>query len=294
MFDNATLFALLRNSNDNTEVVRIPLDRATQKEINEIMAGAFNEFTRDKEQIPFDGNYKVEGNELLAINNFNLPDEVTKAIRNPLNVRDLDYKDDQIKAVFMGEYSKIKDKEVLQIAFQKFSRSQYVKSSGLNLYYSGNTFKKEKKDGLSILEYAQCIFDNGSFIFEKYKTTNEIMQLSEYYKEATQQEIDEFSRYKELSIPNNKAFIRNANDQWVRRKLKVLKESKVLQNNTAEEIKTKANDTLINIATHNGKVVFPEDKQELKVLLAFLVDEVFKGSFSNETYMTNSKKKIVS
>jgi len=293
MFDNATLFALLGNKTNNTEVVKIPFDQITQNEINTIMVTAFDSFTQNKEIILFDGNYKVEDdNELLMIERVILPEEITNAIRNPLTVRELEFENDKIKAMFVGEFSTQNDIEILRVAFQKFSHTQYISRIGVNMFLNGNTFRKENKKGFSILKSVHCVFNNGTLIFEKYKTANEIIRLSEYYKEATQSEINEISAYTEIFIPNEETFRQHSDNQWFRKRLKVIKDNCVLQNNTAVEIKSKAAVAGVNVLVNNNKLVFPENKNELKTLLGFLADEVFKGSFSNETYMTNSKKKI--
>ena len=48
----------------------------------------------------------------------------------------------------------------------------------------------------------------------------------------------------------------------------------------------------LDISIENGQLMIPADKKKLKEILGFLDDEVYKGAFSEETYITNSKRKV--
>ncbi len=69
-------------------------------------------------------------------------------------------------------------------------------------------------------------------------------------------------------------------------------DSGVLQNNKASEIRKLAQDCGLEITVENEKIVIPADKKKLKELLGFLDEEVYKGVFSEDTYITNSKRKM--
>ena len=80
-------------------------------------------------------------------------------------------------------------------------------------------------------------------------------------------------------------------DTWIRRKIAVINDSGVLQNTTIGKIKKLARQSGLDITTAKGKLEIPADKKKLKEILGFLDNEVYKGSFSKETYTTNSKRK---
>jgi len=48
----------------------------------------------------------------------------------------------------------------------------------------------------------------------------------------------------------------------------------------------------MEITVENKKLIIPTDKKKLKEILGFLDEEVYKGAFTEETYITNSKRKL--
>ena len=52
------------------------------------------------------------------------------------------------------------------------------------------------------------------------------------------------------------------------------------------------NHSNIDIVVEDNKIVMPENKEDLKILLSFLDEGSWKGAFSNETYISTSKRKI--
>lgn len=79
---------------------------------------------------------------------------------------------------------------------------------------------------------------------------------------------------------------------WIRRKIAMINDSDVLINYKALEIKNLAKDAGITIVVENEKVVIPNDKEQIKVILGFLDEEAYKGPFSQNTFLANSKRKI--
>ena len=72
----------------------------------------------------------------------------------------------------------------------------------------------------------------------------------------------------------------------------MINDSDVLINYKALEIKNLAKDAGITIVVENEKVVIPNDKEQIKVILGFLDEEAYKGPFSQNTFLANSKRKI--
>jgi uncharacterized Fe-S cluster-containing radical SAM superfamily enzyme len=67
---------------------------------------------------------------------------------------------------------------------------------------------------------------------------------------------------------------------WIRRKVAMINDSQVLENYLAAEIKKRARTVGVDITVKDNKVVIPNDKDQIKVILEFLDEEVYKGSFS--------------
>lgn len=72
----------------------------------------------------------------------------------------------------------------------------------------------------------------------------------------------------------------------------MINDSDVLVNYKASEIKKLAKDAGITIAVENKKVVIPNDKEQIKVILGFLDEEAYKGPFSQSIFLANSKRRV--
>lgn len=79
---------------------------------------------------------------------------------------------------------------------------------------------------------------------------------------------------------------------WSQAKIAAINDSKILENNSAEDIKKVADKTGINLEISGDQIVVPEDKDSVKILLGFLDEEAYRGPFSNTTYLAGSKRKI--
>lgn len=115
--------------------------------------------------------------------------------------------------------------------------------------------------------------------------------MSEYYRSATDQEVQAFTTSDKLSFEDTETF-KNVANTWIRRKIAMINDSDVLVNYKASEIKKLAKDAGIKIEVENKKVVIPNDKEQIKVILGFLDEEAYKGPFSQNTFIANSKRRI--
>ena len=138
---------------------------------------------------------------------------------------------------------------------------------------------------------ADCYYTEGELQFSSFYFARQIFDLSEYYRSATDQEVQAFTTSDKLSFEDTEAFKNTANT-WIRRKIAMINDSDVLVNYKASEIKKLAKDAGITIEIENKKVVIPNDKEQIKVILGFLDEEAYKGPFSQNTFLANSKRKM--
>lgn len=247
-----------------------------------------------KTKISFDGSYKPHNDEFLAIENFQLSDAIKDAIRDPLGVPAYKKENDEfyeIKAIFVGKRTETEDAERFQVAFQRFRKEQYITTNWVNLFFTRDTFRREKNFGISISDTADCYYTEGELQFSSFYFARQIFDLSEYYRSATDQEVQSFTTSDKLSFEDTEAFKNTANT-WIRRKIAMINDSGVLVNYKASEIKKLAKDAGITIAVENKKVVIPNDKEQIKVILGFLDEEAYKGPFSQNTFLANSKRRV--
>lgn len=293
MFENSSVM-VLKVVNKAVEVCKLELEGETQAAICNTFSNAVEDLIAEKEKVMFDGSYKPHEDEFLAIENFQLQDDIKDAVRDPIGVaayQKVDEEFPEIRAIFVGEREEIGDAEKFTVAFQRFRKDQYISTKWYNLFFENDTFFQEKRFGISISDTVDCYFTDGQLQFISYFFARQVFDLSEYYRSATDHEVQSFSANDKLSIENPAVFQSMANS-WIRRKIAMINDSGVLENYTASKIKSLAKAAGIEITVDNKKVVIPSDKEKVKIILGFLDEEAYKGPFSQTTYLANSKRKI--
>lgn len=293
MFENSSVMVLRANTR-NDEVLRIELNNDTQNVIGAELEGALFELTGDKTIITFDGSYKPHEDEILVINNFQLSDTIKDSIRNPLGVPPYEKQDGEfpeIKAIFMGERIENGASEDFNVVFQRFRKEQYISTKWCNLFFENNTFTQDNRFGISIADVVDCYYSNKELQFSSFYYARQIFDLSESYRSATDSEVIAFAGCNKLTIEDADNFKSMANT-WIRRKIAMINDSQVLENYSAAEIKKRARIVGVDITVKDKKVVIPNDKEQIKIILGFLDEEAYKGPFSQRTYLANSKRAL--
>lgn len=292
MFENCSVMVI--SASDPTNIMRLELDSETQQEICETFSASTGDLLRDKTKILFDGSYKPEQDEYLCISNFKLADEIKDAIRDPLGVSAYEKNNGEypdIKAIFMGERMQDKESERFTVAFQRFRKEQYISISRFNLFWNNNTFRREKNFGISITDNVDCCYITGELQFSSFYFARQIFDLSEYYRSATDNEVADFASDEHLQLEDPDAFKAMANTA-IRRKIAMINDSEVLKDHSPKDIKRLAKQTGIDIMVEKGKIIIPNDKEKVKLILGFLDEEAYKGPFSQTTYLANSRRKV--
>lgn len=292
MFENSSVMII--KSGFPLEIFRLEVDADTQKSICNVFSEATADLTSAKTKVVFDGSYKPLDDEYLSIENFQLADEIKDAIRNPIGVtkyQKINGTFPEIKAIFVGERIEAKDTEKFIVAFQRFKKEQYISTNFFNLFFDQETFRREKNFGISISENIDCLFTETELQFTSFYYARQIFDLSDYYRSATDQEVESFTSSDRLSIEDSVSFKAMANT-WIRRKIAMINDSEVLTNYTAAKIKSLAKTVGIDVSVENKKIVIPNDKEKVKIILGFLDEEAYKGPFSQNTYLANSKRQV--
>ena len=290
MFESSSVFALLKND----MVFKIELHKDVQEEICQTLCNSTCELLK-RDKVKFDGSYKPEDDESLYIHEFKLFDEIKDAIRNPMGVPSFNPKEYNlaldVKAIFVGEREEGEEKEIFRAAFQRVRKEQHIQPSWFNLFFSEGTFNYEKRKGFSITDAVDCIFEKEELIFSSFFYARQIFSLNEYYRTATDGEIERFTQHEKLLVEDLEGVKQSANTA-IRRKIAMINDSKVLDDYSAKHIQNMARQIHIEIDVKNGKLVLPNSRDGLKGVLGFLDEEVYRGPFSSNTYLANSKRKI--
>lgn len=295
MFDRTNEIFILAQKNRNLEVLKFKLDQQTQIDILNIFNSVNETFNKRVEEVPFQIFYTLEDDEIFAIDQFNLPDEIKNAIDNPdlldyyspSNSMGLTQTGKEVKAIFTGK----KDGTNYIVAFQKFEKRQVVKRSNNILFLDNETFCTMNKFTISLGTSVSCYFDS-KLKFLEYRDANRVFDLSDYYREATSGELTQFKNSPQFDIADSTIFDSVTNASSIRKKIAKIIDSKVLTRYSASQLKSKATELGVEIllSDEEQKIILPSDRKLIKKILAFLCEQVFKGNLTGQTYYTNSTK----
>lgn len=290
MFENSSLF-IIEKKEEEFKIFRLKLSKKIQNSINLMLSSCINKNYNNKYEIEFDGSYKPDESELLYITGFSLEEKIKEAVREPLGVKelnDINYNFENINTIFIGEYNNGE----YTIGFQKFKKEQFISNNKINLFFDKTTFIKEERNGISIAENFDCVYTNNCLKFTSFFYARQIFNLSEYYRIATDNDVDKLTNDETLLFENKTKFKDSIND-WTRRRIASILDSKVLKDYKAKEIKKIGQNVGISIKIEKDKIVIPSNKKELKDLFSFLDESIYKGYFTNNIYSTNSKHKVL-
>jgi Domain of unknown function (DUF4868) len=282
------LFAL--TSVPGARIVRFPLTADLQVEVEAVFADQLQAFEADiVETIPFDGRYIPDQGELLVIEDFVDVDGLQDAVANPLNYEPFDpalHSFDAVKALFTG----IAANGTNRVLVQCFERRRLIANRGLAMFFSGDTFRKMSDAGLTLDTRLLALLEGTALKFQSFHFLRRVFDVSEHYKEATNEEVSAFATHAKLSVDNVASFADSAG-QLVRKKIGLILQSGVLDNFTTEQIVASAQSFNVAITTGpDGRIVLPTNKTELRRLLRFLDEDYYESALSQTRYVSNSKR----
>lgn len=298
MFTDCSVFILATDG----KIYRLEVERGSQQSICETFASSVESMVKDKNILDYEVNYKPEDDEILRIENFLLPDAIKDAIRNPLGVDSFRKDPDvvsggdedflgfpEIKAIFVGERTLNEEGEHFSIGFQRYRKEQNLIAIPFRFFYSNDTFKPENHFGIGITYNIDCYYTGEELQFASFYFARQVFDLREYYRSASDPEVTAFTKNEALCFENAEALSGMAN-MYVRRKIAMINDSEVLKQYTAGEIKSIARNSGIDIEVQDKRIVIPADRDAAMEVLAFLDEEAYRGPFTNDLLIANSKR----
>ncbi len=283
-----TLFAL--TSVPGARVIRFPMTAELNAEVDAAFAEQLRAFEAGiVDVIPFDGRYVPDQGELLVIEEFEDVDGLQEAVSNPLNVDAYDparHSLDSVKALFTSVARDGADR----ILIQCFERRRLIAAKGLAMYFMGDAFRKMTDSGLTLDTRLVAVLDGSSLKFQSFHFVRRVFDLSEHFKEATNEEVTTFATHAKMAITDLPGFLSSASP-LVRKKIALIRQSGVLENYTTEQIVASAQAFNVVVATtDDNRIVIPSNKTELRRLLRFLDEDYYESALSQTRYVSNSKR----
>lgn len=290
MLDNFQLAAIVKKGGQ-TKLYEIPLHQALQNTLAENWQGHYKAFMDNIHEIDFDPGYNPEEHEQFRLSNYDLPDWLSS--ESSLTVTNLDSiskHEDLIESIKgIVAFARHDQGEELML-FQNFSRSHVIKP-GRFLFLQKNTYESTERPGLTLDGKLSALYllAQGKLLFHNFRITNTFLPLSDFYKEASEQEILEVLNHSRLAPEDPEGLAVGAN-QWFRKRFAMLKDSKILDAYSAKMIKTHSKGYEVEVQLKGNKIIFPADKTAAKRLLQFLNEELYRGPITKTLFETNSKR----
>lgn len=241
-------------------------------------------------EIPFTGDWNPDAEELLTIE---VPQEAnvfSEALAvNALSIPLIDtenFENEGIKALFVGHNA---DQRVT-VLVQRFT-SQQVLSRRFSLFQEGNAFRQLTEAAFSLDSKLTCVIEDGLIKFKSVGNLRSIIDMTEVYREATNQEVEDFADSPALHVQDKQGFA-SATNQTCRKLIHAISCGQVLSNYTPHEIQTAAMTTNLAIEIVNGRISMPNDGPRIKALLQFLNESRYSGPLSHQPYVTNSQRRV--
>lgn len=276
--------------------LRFALSNEVQADLTTLLNQQEAEFINNaQEEIPFDGKYKPDFGEVLKIEGFDDIDGLGDAVKNPLSIPEVSPTPEAfetIKALFSGY---VRPDGVPVVLIQRFDKRRVISTNGLSIFHSSNIYKKIEGVGLTIDNKLTAIFSGDVLKFHSFHLLRQIFDVSEYYKEATDGDIEQFATLACLKVEDDSSLVTIC-DTWVRRKLWLISHSQILQRVPVSDIKAVAAEFNIGFDTviedGNERIVIPDEKKDLKTFLRFLDEDYYKSPLLQNRYLSNSKRPV--
>jgi len=291
MLRNFQLAAITKNGND-TVLYRIPLHQGLQNSLAERWAVLLDEFAVDVREVGFDAGYQPEEDERFRITNFELPNWLQNETSITAANLDAIVKTEELVNSIKGLVAFAKNDAGEEVMlFQNFSRSHVIQP-GRFLFLQNGIYETVQRPALALDGKLSALYGpNGEgLLFQNFRTTNSFLPLADFYEDASEQEIYEVLGHPLLAAENAGALAIDAS-QWFRKRFAMLRDSNILDNHSAQEIRDRSGNFEVDIQLDaEERIIFPEDKTAAKRLLQFLNEEIFRGAITNSLYETNSKR----
>jgi hypothetical protein len=289
------LFALTRDA--SRRILRIPLSSDVQTEVASTFAAQEADFRAAAQQkITFDGKYKPDEGECLFIADYDDIDNVHAAVANPLSVPEIvpvTSEFEAIKALFVGRVDGSKNTVIIQ----SFDKRKIISNKGLSLFHASNVYKKVDGVGLTLDTRLAAILEDCELSFFSFFAARQIFDLTEYYKEATSDDLTHFAQNGSVKVADLDNFIANS-DGWIRRKVALVMQSAILEKIDLKEAANVARVFGIELETVSVSdrivLVLPDNKADLKRVLRFLDEDYFQSVLLSTPHVSSSKRQLTS
>jgi hypothetical protein len=282
---------------------RIDITAQVQSDLQSKFAG-LESLWGSHAKVSFTPVYKPDPDEVFEINNYALPPQIASLANAALTTRvfsvpELTTIDHSLKAILA--ISKDTTTSLSKFYFQILDKRHILdKKKWYPLIFLNNKYSALQQDAITISDILTAFFDgSGRLLFRSFKDSSQVLDLDSYFTLSTDTDIRNTLN---LSIVKNTpaeiSAIIGLCDNISRKRFSIIKHEGILANPgvTAKMIMQKAKHFGIDIklkgSPPNQKIVFPIDKEILKLFLKLLCQDFYESILTGEKCVSNSHRKL--
>lgn len=274
------------------ELRHIPLHQSLQSNLAETWRDQHERFSAGIDEIDFDPAYRPGRQERFRIRAYELPEWLSNETGESLAELETLGSDRSVFGSISGLVAFVPDRDGDEwLLFQNFTPSKVIEP-GQFLFMTLDTYGSITGPGLALGRDLSAVYEqtDNKLLFRNFRSVNTFLPLADYYREASDEEIREILAHELLYVTDPGFWVREST-QWFRKRFSMLRESRILDTYAPDEIEGKSKRYDVTVEIQDGKVTFPERKEEAKKLLQFLNEELFRGPITDTLYETNSKRR---
>ena len=272
------------------QLFHVPLHQSLQDLLRETWAEHLEEFASNIEEIDLNIGYIPEEHERFRLSDFVLQTPLTGI--DSMNIQNLDSlaATEEILKSIKAIVAFCRDSKGAEVVLFQNVTPSHVVEPGRFLFLPKDTYVSSVRPGLTLDSRLSAVYSPNQkrLLFHSFRVANTFLPLTEYYMEASEEEITKILKHKALAPEDVKAVASNAN-QWFSKRFAMLKDSRVLDKYTPKQIRARSRGHDVEVVIESGKIVFPAEKVAAKRLLQFLNEELYRGPITETLYETNSK-----
>jgi hypothetical protein len=286
------LFALVRNT--TPRVHRISLGQKIQAKIEGLFRQQGTALLDGADRIAFDGRYSPESDEVLLIEDFDDQDMLFAAGEHPLQCPILQITETTLSDL-LGLFVVTEVDGEDSVCLQIFDRRRALTKDKFALINVGDGLHRLEETGLILDTNVTAVIQGTDLLFKSFHSTSRLFDLTSYYHEATDEELETFSGHRSIAqTPELANFLEVADTTRIRKQVALILDSKILDKIEAKIIVRRAKlfDLKIETMNDNGekRIILPADRSSLKDVLDFLQENFYKGCLTDTTFVSSSKR----
>jgi hypothetical protein len=287
----SSLYALCRTADDAPlRTRRISITNEVQGEVTGLFEAQAIQFLDGvTDEVPFGSDWRLDAEEIFSTA---LPPDAVEVLAavtgNPMALQVVNSQ--QFTAEGIRALATVSGTGAnARVFIQRFTAQQMLQRR-YTFMLEGNTFNRMTAPAFTLENNLVAVIEDGKLKFKSFPNVKRVFSLAHIYQEATDQQIDDFCAHQALAVANVAAFKVQA-DQTSRKLIHAISQSGILDSNIAD-IVAKANLMGLMLNAVDGKLQMPQDKKNMKLVLRFLDDGIYKAPLTDRTYMTNSKRQL--